>query len=198
MIDIYHLPDALPDEQLVFSLRRHPITISGTILSGILLVLLPVFGAGILWAVHPEITSDPVLFPLIIMAVSVFFLFAWLFLFQSFIDYYLDMWIVTTRRILNIEQHGMFARTVSELRLYRIQDVTSTVDGALHTFLDFGDVEIETAAEKTHFVFEDIKHPNLVSKRILELSEQDRRLHVVDMAEDEGTAGSAKKTLTTG
>ena len=37
------------------------------------------------------------------------------------------MWIITNDRILDIEQHGLFARTVSELRLHRVQDVTAEI-----------------------------------------------------------------------
>ena len=114
-------------------------------------------------------------------------------------DYYLDVWIVTTKRVLNIEQTGLFARVVSELRLYRVQDVTSTVKGVVETLFDFGDVEIQTAGEKTRFLFEEIPHPNRISKSILELSEIERREQLDEAVSEFGmpnqTNSHNKKTL---
>jgi len=124
--------------------------------------------------------------PIVVLIGSLFFLFGWLILFQMFMDYYLDVWIVTTRRILSIEQTGLFSRVVSELRLYRVQDVTATVNGLFHTLLNYGELEIQTAGEKTHFVFEEIPHPMNISKSILELAEEDRRKHLDEAMEESG------------
>ncbi len=184
MIDFQHLPNAVPDEKVVHVLRRHPITLLTVALGFIVLLISPFLIAYLLPLYQPELFANPVFMALIVMFGSIFFLFAWLFLFQNFMDYYLDVWIVTTKRILNIEQTGLFSRTVSELRLYRIQDVTSTVAGFLHTMFDFGDVEIQTAGEKTRFIFEEIPHPNQISKSILEHAEVERRHQLDDAIEE--------------
>lgn len=175
MLHLDHLPNAIPDEKIIHILHRHPITIFWLIIGYIVtlamvpasLIYLPLF--------QPELVANPALMPIIVLGGSAFFLFVWLFLFQNFMDYYLDVWIVTSKRVLNIEQTGLFIRTVSELRLYRVQDVTSTVKGVAATLFDYGDVEIQTAGEKTRFIFEQIPHPNNISKSILELSEIERR-----------------------
>ena len=184
MIDLGHLPNPIPDEQLVYFLRRHPVTLLGIAFGMIVLLIAPF---AIVWyfaQFQSAFLADPVMFPLLALGGSAFFLFAWLFLFQNFLDYYLDMWIVTNRRVLSVEQTGLFSRTVSELRMYRIQDVTATVTGALHTLLDYGDVEIETAGEKMRFNFEDVPNPNRVAKTILELSEADRQDHLEEAVEE--------------
>ena len=175
MLYLNHLPNPVPDEKIVHVLHRHPLTIFWLILGYILLLSTLPFLYWYLPLYQVELINDPALMPLAVLGGSAFFLFAWLFLFQNFMDYYLDVWIVTTKRVLNIEQTGLFARTVSELRLYRVQDVTSTVKGVAETLLDYGDVEIQTAGEKTRFIFEQIPHPNRISKSILELSEVERR-----------------------
>ncbi len=184
MLNLQHLPNEVPGETVVHALHRHPFTILWLLLGYVfLLCSVP----AIVWYLptyQPAIVNDPVLMPLIVLGGSAFFLFAWLFLFQNFMDYYLDFWIVTTKRILNIEQTGLFARTTSELRLYRVQDVTSTVKGVFETLLDFGNVEIQTAGEKTHFVFEQIAHPTRVSKTILELAEKERREQLSEAVEE--------------
>lgn len=81
-----------------------------------------------------------------------------LLLFLLWMDHYLDMWIVTTKRVIDIEQIGLFSRTVSEVPLDKIQDVTIEIRGVVETFLKFGKLRIQTAGERD-FVIEDA--PNL-------------------------------------
>ncbi len=194
MIDLRHLPNPVPDEKLVFLLRRHPITILVLIIVTLILLTSPF---GINWYLQTyrlDILQDPsVLTPVVVIG-SIFFLFAWLFLFQYFMDYYLDTWIVTTKRIINIEQTGLFHRTMSESRLYRIQDVTASINGFWATVFNYGHVEIQTAGEKNRFQFEQVSNPNHISKTILELSEIDRR-EQLDVAVEEFGIGEKLKEL---
>jgi len=178
MFDLQHLPNSVPGEKVIHFLRRHPVTLLPVILGYVFAILIPVVAFTYLFLYEPTIVQNSILFPVIVIISSLMFLFTWLILFQMFMDYYLDVWIVTTRRILSIEQTGLFNRVVSELRLYRVQDVTSQTKGFLHTMLDYGFVEIQTAGEKTHFVFEEIPNPLAVSKTILELAERDRNEHL--------------------
>jgi len=186
MISLNRLPNAVPDEQVVHVLRRHPITLWWLYLGILILLAGPVAIWYMLSMFNPELLADQISFTLILLGGSAFFLLAWLFMFQNYLDYFLDIWIVTNKRVLNIEQTGLFARTVSELRLYRVQDVTSSVNGFINTVFDFGNVEIQTAGEKEHFVFEQIPHPTRVSKSILELAELDRKEHLEETVEEFG------------
>ena len=72
-------------------------------------------------------------------------MFLWLYGFLLWIDYWLDVWIVTDERVINIEQKGLFSRSVSELHFYNVQDVTTSVRGVIPTLLNYGDVEVQTA-----------------------------------------------------
>lgn len=184
MIDISHLPGCHPDERLVYFLRRHPITLAGVILGYAGLLALPFIAGAVLASIRPDLLQDPVTFPIIALAGSLFFLFAWLFLFQAFLDFYLDVWVVTNRRIMNITQSGLFHRQVSELRLYRVQDATASLAGLLHTLLNFGQIEIQTAGEKARFIFEDIGRPQEVAKTIMQLAEADRSNSIGDVVEE--------------
>ncbi len=193
MIDLRHLPNPVPDEKLIFLLRRHPITVLPLAIVTLVLLASPF---GVDWYVQtyrPDILETPSIMAPAVLLGSTFFLFAWLFLFQYFMDYYLDTWIVTTRRIINIEQSGLFHRTMSELRLYRIQDVTAAVNGFWATIFNYGEVEIQTAGEKQRFLFEQVSDPNNISKVIIELSEADRRDHLDEAVEEFGLAEKAQK-----
>ena len=190
MLDLKNLPNAIPDEKLVYFLRRHPITLLSVLFGYLLLIASPFLVLWYLRSTQLEFLADVRFQAILIFGGSIFFLFAWLFLFQLFLDYYLDSWIVTNRRILNIEQNGLFGRTVSELRLYRIQDVTARVNGFTKTMFNFGEVEIQTAGERERFMFEEIPNPNEVAKTILELSETDRTDHIEEEKLEEFGASS--------
>jgi len=178
MIRTDKLPGQLPDETLVGLYRRHPITIFGIMAAFAVVLLLPI-GAFIgLKLLEWQPTQHPNVTTIIVLGGSVFLLFCLLFIYQQFLDYWLDMWIMTNRRIINIEQRGLFSRTVSELRLYRVQDVTAEINGFAHSMLDFGVVYIQTAGEKEYFAFEDVPHPNQIAKDILALAEKDREEHL--------------------
>jgi len=112
---------------------------------------------------------------LFVLITSLYYLYIWLFIFAVFVDYYLDVWIVTNHRILNIEQKGLFHRVISEQKLYRIQDVTSELKGILPTLFNYGTVHIQTAAEKSRFIFKQVPDPRHVSKKVIMMSEQSKK-----------------------
>ncbi|HWQ99296.1 MAG TPA: PH domain-containing protein [Candidatus Methylomirabilis sp.] len=174
MIDLSKLPGGAADEENVFFLRPHWLVLLPIIAGfGVVLVLPFAVWFG-LQTMNPAFFETPGYETLYVLGASAFFLYAWLFLFQIFIDYFLDIWIVTTHRIIDIQQHGMFGRTTSELLLDRVQDVSSDVRGFIHTVFDYGNVHVQTAGERERFVFENVPHPVHVSKRILELAERRR------------------------
>ncbi len=100
------------------------------------------------------------------------YLIAWIYGFFIWVDYHLDIWIVTSSRIVNIEQKGFFSRTVSELDYSHIQDVTSNIEGILHTALNYGDVNIQTAGTHGHFIFRNIPKPEKMKTLVMHLHRQ--------------------------
>jgi hypothetical protein len=103
--------------------------------------------------------------------------------FIIWIDYYFDIWIVTNQRIVNIEQNGLFHRTVSELDLPKIQDVTTQVVGLIPTFLNFGDVYIQTAAETGRFRFRQVPEPYKIKDLIMNLRKKQQHQESNDLGE---------------
>lgn len=106
---------------------------------------------------------------------SIYYFFVWLFLFRSWLDYYLDVWFVTTERVVSIEQKGLFSRTIAEQKLFRIQDVQAEVKGIVPTFLDYGNVIIQTAGAEIVFVFKEVPRPHQVARNIIKLVEWDKK-----------------------
>ena len=92
----------------------------------------------------------------------------WMGLFYALTMYLLDTWIITDHRILDNEQHGFFSRTLSEMNLSKIQDMSVRISGLIPTFLDYGDLEIQTAGTEPKFIFKQIPHPNQVRALLTE------------------------------
>ncbi|XLQ20653.1 MAG: PH domain-containing protein [Candidatus Moraniibacteriota bacterium] len=88
-----------------------------------------------------------------------FLLLIWIYGFIIWFDYYLDIWIITTDRIVNVEQKGLFSRQVSELKYNHVQDVSTDVKGFFQTILNYGDVTVQTAAEQSNFIFRSVGDP---------------------------------------
>ncbi len=165
-------------EKIIFLLRRHPLVMARGLLVFIILGGLPLGGYYFFFEQITVLMETPLTQIIIVLGGSIYALSVWLFLFSAFLDYYLDLWIVTNDRIMNVEQHGLFGRTISELDLSNIQDVTSEIKGIIATVFNYGDVHIQTAAEEKRFVFEQIPNPHVVRQAILDMVEEDRKRQV--------------------
>ena len=69
----------------------------------------------------------------------------WISVGSTLTDYYLDLWAISDRRIVAIEQNGFFRRRLSSFRLERLQDMNITVTGIIPTLLNYGTIEAQTA-----------------------------------------------------
>lgn len=160
-------------EEIILFLRRHRFIFFMrflVILAGIIAIIL-------LHILFPLIIPDfreSEYYNLFIFGESLIAIFIWNFFFILWLDFYLDAWIVTNERIINIEQRGFFNRDISELKLTKIQDVTSEISGVIPTLLDYGNIYVQTAAEKERFTFYQIPNPNYVKNIIVRLQEKER------------------------
>ncbi len=188
MIDINQLPGPLPDEKLMKIYRRHPLTLFGLYLGIFITFIIPISVYLLIRGMSADFFGSEAGMTVFVLFVSAFVLFALLFIFQQFLDYWLDVWILTTRRIINIEHTGLFTRVRSEVRLYRVQDVTSELHGFLRHMFDYGMVYAQTAGGTHRFTFEDVPNPKEAAKIILQLCERDQRTHEQEITEDEEPA----------
>ena len=133
------------------------------------LMSIPAIGIIIYWIYNPDFSV--LAGNIIILGESVYLLLILALLLYGFIDYYLDIYIVTDRRIVDIEQNGFFNRQISELYLREVQDVKAKVDGFFPTTLHYGQVIIQTAGKTENFTFDSVPHPYAVSKMIMDLHE---------------------------
>jgi len=177
---IYKLLEKLPDEKIIKIIRKDTFILFVSFVLGIFLIGLPALAGYATLNIYPNLLLDEIFYPLILMAVSGYILFIWLFGFFTFIDYYLDIWIITNKRIIDVRQEGFFSRTVSELKIAKIQDVTSELKGFFQFIFRYGDVHVQTAAEKQRFNFMQIPKPEQVRDIIIKLVEANKKINGVE------------------
>ena len=175
MISLYHLPNKLPHEKVVKVIRRDLFILFKKVMFLVLLIILPLIFFYLFILSQPVLINGSITYPLIVLGTSAYYLFIWLFFFFSFIDYYLDVWIITSERIIDIQQKGFFSRVIAENKLFRIQDVTSEVQGVMPTILKYGDVFAQTAGTKQRFHFRQIPNPDIVRDTIIKLVQRKKQ-----------------------
>lgn len=91
----------------------------------------------------------------------------WILLFVSWTTYFLDVWVVTDRRIVDIDQKTLFRRGMITARIEKIQDITVEVHGVLETLFGYGKMIIFTAGDNPDFIIENAAHPYDAKEKIL-------------------------------
>lgn len=165
-------------EHVVHVLHRHWFTFLPKVILLLVLGSVP-FGIFLLInTLFPAVFQSELGYVIGVLFASLYLLSVLLFFYTDSVIFYLDMWVVTNDRIVDIEQIGLFSRTISELDLFRIQDVTTEVHGFFPTLFNYGTVKIKTASENLDIVFKDISRPNQIREELIQLSHVDRRYHM--------------------
>ena len=98
--------------------------------------------------------------------------------FSTWTHYYLDLWIITDRRIILVDQIHFFNRNVSIFRLERMQDIEFKISGILPTLLNFGTLKAQTAgAHESNFTSNGLPDPRGLQATIQKA--MDNRLKVL-------------------
>ena len=171
------LPIPKEYEKPVLFLRSHPFTFFPDVALFILLCVIPVIGYYFAPDTVARFWDTESGHALMVMGLSAWYLFATLLFFTNFVDYFLDAWIVTNERVIDIKQKGLFMRIINEARLYRVQNVRIEIKGVFQTLFHYGDVIIETAGETGQLNFHNVPDPDAVARLVLELAQTDREYH---------------------
>lgn len=176
-MQISHLIKQKSYEKIEFVLRRHWLTFIPYIIQFLVLSVIPLVVGAMALNLYPDLFADSVWFAIGVVLGSIYYLSLILFFFAHFIDFYLDVWIVTNDRIIDMEQFGLFSRTISEVDLFQIQDVTTDVHGPLATLFNYGDVQVKTASLNNEIVFRAVHRPNKIRESLIRFADVDRKFH---------------------
>ncbi len=170
-----------PNENVVLEVRKHWYVLSARITVLFLLgIALP-----IAYAYFVEYTGFSLPANAAGFFYCLFLLVLWIAFFINWTNYYLDVWYITEKRIVSVDQVNIFHRKTSNLRFDKIQDISIEVRGAIQTMLKFGDIEIQTAADgNTNFVMKNAANPDDVRRIIFSHHqfehEKTRPVHLVE------------------
>lgn len=168
----FKIPGGYHDNEiLLVFLRRHWFVMFVYAIFFVFLMVLPIAIYMLIPASLVGLFTGTVWEGVLVMFVGSYYLIMWLFFFAALVDYYLDVWIVTSERIIDIQQISLFRHIVAEQRIIRVQDVTSSVRGIFPTLLNYGNVNIQTAGEQERFIFEQVPNPERVKKIIFKAYE---------------------------
>jgi energy-coupling factor transporter transmembrane protein EcfT len=144
-----------PGETIILEVRRHWIVFISRIVFFLVLFVAPpiIYTLTVAFAPATVTIYAYAYFSMLLFLYSLWLLLLWTGLFIQWTNYYLDVWYITEKRIIDVNQKRIFHREVSNLRFDKIQDISIEVKGIVATFLNFGDLKVQTAAEDSSDFF---------------------------------------------
>lgn len=155
-------------EKIILLLRKHFVTNVWWLFLGTVMFLVPLIIIYLIPIFNP---ATVVQIPLRLQAVAlvVWYLFTFAFVFEQFLVWYFNVYIVTSLRIVDVDFFGLLYKQISEAGLDKIQDVTHRMGGVPQVVFNYGDVTIQTAGTQEFFEFNSVPKPQKVQRAILEL-----------------------------
>jgi Bacterial PH domain len=176
------------DEDIVFIVRKDLVFLLARVISFFLIFLFILTAKVILAGYLSDVALDAI--DSVFYTVNIILLTSFTLYFHN---YYLSLQIVTSERIIDIDQQGLFLREVNELPIDNIEDVTYKQNGFWGTVFNFGNVIVQTAGEgievdpKTGdkvngFVFDNVPCPADISHTIGHIRQINKQEQMKDHA----------------
>ena len=158
-------------EQVICEIKRHPIGIFPVfILCGFLLILSLVMAVAaphfVTVASHNKVLMIGLLIDLVFSALVLAFVYV------ANKVYWGNSWILTSDSLTQVIQTSLFDKQSSQLSLGNLEDVSSEQDGIFPHMFNYGVIRVETAGERSKFVFMYCPNPNGYAQQILNAREQ--------------------------
>jgi len=165
---IYSFDSQLDGENVLLLLRKHPITQIIKVITILAMILVPFFFGQISFfgLLDRNFQTAILLFwYLIVVGYSL----------ESFLTWFYNVYIVTDERIIDIDFLSLIYRNVSAAKLDKVEDITAITSGAAQSIFNYGTVQIQTAAERSEFEFEDVPYPTKVTQFLNEMLVEEER-----------------------
>lgn len=135
----------LENEKIVLLLRAHPLTQLSWFLNAFLIFLFLVI---INFSFSSIFTLAEIIF-INLFGLSIILSYMWF----NYLAWFYTVGIVTKRRIVDIDHHGLFYKKATAAKLNRIEDVTSKRIGYLASIFKFGSILVQTAGSEVNVQF---------------------------------------------
>jgi membrane protein YdbS with pleckstrin-like domain len=156
------------DEKIILLLRQHPIVNLPWLLLVGVLILVPSF-----WDFLPWAGMMPGRF--VLMTVILWYLMVTAFALEKFLDWYYNVYIVTDERVIDIDFYGLLYKDLSVVKLDTIQQINYKQTGGIAAIFNYGDVFIQTAAERRQLDFMKVPNPNKVVDILYKLIDEEEQ-----------------------
>ncbi|MEK9179997.1 MAG: PH domain-containing protein [Patescibacteria group bacterium] len=156
------------DEKILIERRRFWLPFAAESVSLLIAAVLPLFAVAFAGSLPEEFASLFAAYRTFALFLATsWFLVIWIIFFVAWTNYYLDVLLITTKRVVDIEQVGLFARDQAEMRIENIQDIKVEIVGVFASLLHFGNIHIQTAGVNKEFVIKNIHDPQGVKDAIM-------------------------------
>ena len=168
------------DEKILYIFRQSFITNLDWMFVAAVLLITPVVANSIL--VLSKSPIDQLLSPFFTFVLNVFwYLFTIGFILENFLLWFYNVYIITNKKIVDIDFVGLLYKNISEASILSIEDVTSKVSGATRVIFNYGSVYVQTAGEQREFEFIDVpnsaKVRDIISDIAIAEKQRDRKRH---------------------
>jgi hypothetical protein len=150
------------DEKIILFLRRHFFTNVSWMIVTFCLIILPFFAFSFF-------SLDFIPFAFRFMGIIAWYLLTFAFAFERFISWFFNVNIVTNQRIIDVNFPSILYKDISETKLENVQDISAKTGGFIRSFLNYGDVMIQTAGALPELNFEAVPHPDKAAEVINDL-----------------------------
>ena len=155
----------------------HPLVFIRILLYYVMLFVIPPAIYLFINYVTPGAFDNLSIMPVLLALMFTYYLLIMVFVLTIWMDNYLDVDTLTNERLILRTQNGLFNRTVSDVELYRVQDVSVNQKGLLKTIFNYGDLKVQTAGKDPGFVLTSISNPVKISRLIQRLDETAKLNH---------------------
>lgn len=156
------------EEKILLFLRQHIIVnIKWILVTALLLFIIPIFNFLLGFGGTSVSEIVPAEYYFILRFLLGLFTFGYFF--ENFLSWYFNSYIVTNKRVVDIDFYGIIHRRFSEAPLRNIEDITNHISGFGPVIFHYGDVSIQTAAEKRELTFENVPNPDKVQDILSDL-----------------------------
>lgn len=143
-------------ESIIRTVRQHPIV---AIVKGTLSFLLVLFALFFMLPLTGSGRFGQIVFALLIFLGAFF-------LFRTWLLWHSNRFIITDRRVVDIQRNGFFDWVVSEAAFGNIQDISVTSRGIVQAVLGAGNVVVQTASGFVNLVLTFVRDPGGVKETI--------------------------------
>lgn len=159
-----------PDETLILTVKRSLWGLVPVIFTGLLVL------AGVLLSVYLIARFQDSVAATIPVGVAIAFVLGLavligIMILVHILVYLRNLLLVTSERLVVVIQRSLFSRSISQMSLDQVQEVTVVQKNIFENLFNFGSLNVETAGEKTNFDFKHAASPFNASKQIDEAKE---------------------------